>query len=87
MKASWNQAEFETLLTEFIVSCDEPFDHVESEAFQKLLRYVHAPACKELQIPGRTTVCRRIMKMGEDTIESTQKMFSVCISIELNMLK
>jgi len=38
--------------------------------------YVHHPA-PTIQIPGRNAVWRRAMKMGEDGIEVTKKMFAV----------
>ncbi|KAF8236729.1 hypothetical protein L208DRAFT_1217461, partial [Tricholoma matsutake] len=33
----WDQAKFECLLTEWIVSCDQPFDEVKEEEFVKLM--------------------------------------------------
>jgi hypothetical protein len=59
-----------------MVSCNQPFEEVERPAFRKLLNYVHMASHKPLTIPGHTTIKKHIMKMGEDTIKSTQKMFS-----------
>lgn len=75
---TWNQAEFEDILAEWIVACDQPFNQVDHPAFHALLNYVHLHARKALSIPGRTTIRKRIMKLGEDTIQSMQTMFRVC---------
>ncbi|KAJ6559622.1 hypothetical protein B0H19DRAFT_905208, partial [Mycena capillaripes] len=37
----WNQAKFESLLTEWIVATDQPFDTVEQPEFRRLLQYTH----------------------------------------------
>jgi hypothetical protein len=35
----WNQEEFERLLAEWVVVCDQPFDEVDEPAFRCLLEY------------------------------------------------
>ena len=77
LKGGFVQEEFENLLTEWIVACDQPFDEVDKQPFCKLLQYVHRPSTKSLRIPHRTAVWTRIMKMGEDTVDSVKKMFLV----------
>jgi DNA-binding LacI/PurR family transcriptional regulator len=77
IQATFDQSEFEIILAEWLVACDQPFDQVGHPAFRKLLNYVHAPARKPLSIPGRTTIRKRIMKLGQDSIESTKNMFKV----------
>jgi hypothetical protein len=68
----WNQEEFERLLSEWMVVCDQPFDEVDEPAFRRLLEYTHFRS--SLHIPHRHGMKRRIMKMGEDTVEGIKKM-------------
>jgi hypothetical protein len=68
------------MLAEWIVLTDQPFDIVDNPAFRELVTYVHHPA-PELKIPHRDAMRRRIMKLGEDTIQSTKQMFAVCTDI------
>ncbi len=42
--------------------------------------YTHHPA-STLHIPHKDAIRRRIMKMGEDTVEGTKKMFAVGVII------
>ena len=77
-KGNWDQAEFEKLLLEWMVACDQPFEEVERPEFRQLLEYTHLNS--SLHIPSRTTVQRRIMKMGEDTIEGTKELIRVCFA-------
>lgn len=74
-KENWDQAEFEKLLIEWIIACDQPFEEVERPEFQRLLEYTHVTS--GLHIPSRTTVQRRILKMGEDTVEGTKELIRV----------
>lgn len=74
---TWDQHEFEELLAQWIVACDQPFDQVEHPGFKRLLDYTYKHARKPLKIPGRHTIRTRIMKMGQDTIEETSRMFAV----------
>jgi hypothetical protein len=41
-----------------------------------MMNYVHHTG-NPLKIPGRNTIKRRVMKMGEETIEGVREMFSV----------
>jgi hypothetical protein len=61
---------------EWIVACDQPFDEVEKPEFREMLTYAHHPS-PTLKIPHRDSIKRRIMAMGQDTIESTKAMFKV----------
>jgi hypothetical protein len=72
----WDQAKFERLLTEWIVACDQPFDEVEEEEFVKLMTYARHPA-PSVKLPGREGIRRRVMKMGEETVNSIREMFAV----------
>lgn len=72
----WDQEKFEQLIAEWVVSCDQPFEEVDRPQFCKMLRYTHHPA-PELKIPHRDAIRRRIMKMGEDSVEATKEMFAV----------
>ncbi|KAJ6454441.1 hypothetical protein C8R47DRAFT_997278 [Mycena vitilis] len=74
-QGDWDQAKFESLLTEWIVATDQPFDSVEQVEFRNLLQYTHHGAT--LRIPRRDAVRTRIMKLGEDTIEGMRLMFAV----------
>ena len=76
LKGGFVQEEFENLLAEWIVACDQPFDEVDKQPFRKLLQYVHRPSTKSLRIPHHTAVWTRIMKMGKDTVD-IKKMFLV----------
>ncbi|KAF9545085.1 hypothetical protein CPC08DRAFT_396867 [Agrocybe pediades] len=73
VNASWDQAQFEALLVKWMVACDQPFEEVERPAFRALLDYTHMASRKPLQVPGRTTIKKRIMRMGEDTIAKTKE--------------
>ncbi|KIL55008.1 hypothetical protein M378DRAFT_201131 [Amanita muscaria Koide BX008] len=76
LKGEFVQDDFENLLAEWIVACDQPFDEVDKQPFRKLLVYTHRPSAKPLRIPHRTSIRARIMKMGEDTVGNVKKMFS-----------
>jgi len=72
----WDQAKFERLLTEWIVACDQPFSEVEEEEFVKLMTYARHPA-SSVDLPSWEGIRRRVMKMGEDTIDGIREMFAV----------
>ncbi|KAF7964435.1 hypothetical protein HWV62_7982, partial [Athelia sp. TMB] len=73
---NWDQKEFETRLSEWIATCDQPFDEVEKPEFRRLLEYTHTRSIP-LHIPHRGAVRKRVMKMGEDTVDGIKKMISV----------
>ncbi|KAG6893866.1 hypothetical protein C0992_008362, partial [Termitomyces sp. T32_za158] len=75
-KGAFDQGRFEELLAEWIVLCDQPFDEVDKPAFRALLEYIHRSSGKELKIPHRTTIRKRIMDMGDVTIGRIKDMFS-----------
>jgi hypothetical protein len=64
------------LLTEWIVACDQPLDEVEKPEFIRMVQYAHHSLTK-LNLPSRQGMHRRVMKLGEETIEGTQGMFMV----------
>ena len=72
----WDQAKFEQYLTEWIVACDQPFDEVENPEFVEMMNFTHHTG-GQLKIPGRNAIKRRVMKMGEDTIEGVREMLLV----------
>jgi hypothetical protein len=72
---NWDQNKFEQLLADWIVVCDQPFDEVEKPEFRQLLEYTHLRP--SLHIPHRSAVKKRIMKMGEDTINGVKEMIRV----------
>ncbi|KAF8065125.1 hypothetical protein FPV67DRAFT_1418769, partial [Lyophyllum atratum] len=72
----WDQEKFEHLIAEWIVACDQPFEEVERPEFVDMMTYAHHPA-PEIKIPGRNAIRRRVMNMGEDTVEGIRKMFEV----------
>jgi hypothetical protein len=76
-KGPWDQEKFEDLLAKWIVATDQPFFTVEEPEFRALLAYIHHPS-PNLKIPHRDAIRRRIMKMGDDTIQATKQMFMVC---------
>lgn len=74
-KGPFDQKEFERLLVEWIIACDQPFEEVERPQLRRLLEYTHH-SIKPLHVPHRTTIKTRIMKMGEDKVEDIKRMFS-----------
>lgn len=72
---AWDQKKFETLLTEWMVVCDQPFEEVDRPEFRELLAYTHFRP--SLRIPHRGTLRNRVMKMGEDTVAGVRKLISV----------
>jgi hypothetical protein len=75
---------FNTLLAEYIVACDQPFDTVEKPEFIRLMEYTHHGSTLNFNIPGRTAIKTRIMKMGEDTVAGTRQMFKVSYCTAFN---
>ncbi|KAH9160626.1 hypothetical protein EDB89DRAFT_871052 [Lactarius sanguifluus] len=72
----WDQEKFEQLLTEWIIACDQPFDEVEKPEFIAMMNATHRAASGgPLKIPKREGIKRRVMKMGEETIEGVREMF------------
>jgi hypothetical protein len=67
---------FKRYLAEWVVACDQPFEEVERPEFCRLLKYMHTGS-KLLNIPHRTALKDRIMKMGKSTVEGTQKLVKI----------
>lgn len=76
IQGPWDQETFEDLLAKWIIATDQPFHTVDEPEFRKLLAYTHH-CSPELMIPHWNAVRRRVMKMGEDSVESTKELFMV----------
>ncbi|KAF8144260.1 hypothetical protein K438DRAFT_1632044, partial [Mycena galopus ATCC 62051] len=76
-RGDFSQEVFNTLLAEYIVACDQPFDTVEKPEFIRLMEYTHHGSTLNFNLPGRTAIRTRIMKMGENTVAGTRQMFKV----------
>jgi hypothetical protein len=76
VQGPWDQDKFEQLIAEWIVTRDQPFEEVDRPEFRDMLTYAHHPA-PNLKIPHRDAIRRRIMRMGDDCLESTKVMFAV----------
>jgi hypothetical protein len=63
-------------MVEWIVACDQPFDEVEKPEFISMLQYAHHSPTN-LKLPSRDGIRRRVMKLGEETVEGTREMFKV----------
>jgi len=61
---------------EWIVACDQPFEEVERPEFIAMMNCTHHTGT-QLKIPKRDAIKRRLMKMGDESIEDVRKMFSV----------
>jgi hypothetical protein len=61
---------------EWVIACDQPFEKVERPEFVAMMKYRHHTGTS-LKIPKRDGIKRRLMKMGDDTIQDVHKMFSV----------
>lgn len=72
----WSQDKFKELLTSWVVASDQPFTEVENPEFVEMLSYVCSSATP-LEIPGRNSVKRSVMKMADEGIKETKKMFAV----------
>ena len=73
---AFDQKQFDQYLHEWKVAADQPFDATENPEFRRLLEYTHLRS--GLHIPSASTVKRRIMKLGEDTIQGIKDMIAVC---------
>ena len=78
----WDQEIFEQLVMEWVIACDQPFEEVQRPEFIAMMNYTHHSGTS-LKIPKRDGIKRRLMKMGDDTIESVRKMFLVWTHIYL----
>ncbi|THV02013.1 hypothetical protein K435DRAFT_654185, partial [Dendrothele bispora CBS 962.96] len=72
----WDQSQFEGLLVEWIVACNQPFEEVERPEFKELLTYTHHPA-STLHIPGHTTITQQVIQMSEGARETLRQVFAV----------
>lgn len=72
----WDQERFERLLTEWVITSDQPFDEVDNPTLRELLQYTHNCGQK-LHIPSRASIRRRVMKMSADSVEETKQFFKV----------
>jgi hypothetical protein len=60
------------------VACDQPFDEVEKPEFIGMLQYAYQSPTN-FKLPSRDGIRRRVMKLGEETVEGTRAMFKVGI--------
>ena len=67
---------FKRHLAEWVVACDQPFEEVERPEFRRLLEYTHMGS-KSLDIPHRSAIKDRIMKMGKNTVTGIQNLVKV----------
>jgi hypothetical protein len=58
------------------VACDQPFDEVEKPEFIEMMQYGHH-AVPNFTLPKREGVQRRVMKLGEKTINDIKGIFTV----------
>lgn len=75
----WNQEKFEELLIEWMVTCDQPFDEVEKPEFIAAMSYGRTSS--KFTLPKRDGVRRRVMKLGDETVEGIKAMFAVSLLI------
>jgi hypothetical protein len=61
---------------EWVIACDQPFEEVGRPEFIAMMNYTHHSGTS-LKIPKRDGIKRRLMKMGDDTVEDVHNMFSV----------
>lgn len=71
-------------IAKWIVACDQPFEEVDRPEFRDMLEYAHHRG--HLDIPHRDAMRSRIMKLGEDTVDSIKEMFAVSPSYFLVVL-
>jgi hypothetical protein len=76
LQEPWDQKRFEELLTRWIIACDQPFDEVEKPEFIDMMKYGHH-AVPDFNLPKREGVQRRVMKLGEKTINDIKELFAV----------
>lgn len=65
-----------------MVACDQPFDEVEKPEFIAAMSYGRNG---KFTLPKRDGVRRRVMKLGDETVEQLKKMFAVKILNYKNM--
>jgi hypothetical protein len=75
---AFDQQKFDQYLHEWVVAADQPFEATENFEFRRLLEYTHLRP--GLHIPSASTVKRRVIKMGEDTIQGIKDMIAVCLA-------
>jgi hypothetical protein len=71
----WNQGDFERLLIEWMVACDQPFEEVERPEFIAAMSYGRSSS--KFTLPKRDGVRRRVMKLGDATVQEIKDMFAV----------
>jgi hypothetical protein len=71
----------------WVIACDQPFEEVERPEFIAMMNYTNHTGAS-LKIPGRNGIKRRLIKMGDDTIEDIRKVFTVrfCPSLSYDVL-
>jgi len=69
----WDQENFEQLIAEWVVACDQPFEEVDKPEFLDMLAYTHHSS-PSLKIPHQDAIKCQIMRMGEDSVELMKEM-------------
>ncbi|KAF8812634.1 hypothetical protein BYT27DRAFT_7086466 [Phlegmacium glaucopus] len=70
----WNQGNFERLLIEWMITCDQPFDEVEKPEFIAAMSYGRLTS--KFTLPKRDGVRRRVMKLGDETVQEITALFA-----------
>jgi hypothetical protein len=58
-----------------MIVCDQPFDEVEKSEFIAAMSYGRSTS--KFTLPKQDGVRRRVMKLGDETVEEIKAMFSV----------
>jgi hypothetical protein len=58
-----------------MVACDQPFDEVEKPEFIAAMSYGRSSS--KFTLPKRDGVRRRVMKLGDETVQEIKDMFAV----------
>jgi len=76
LQGPWDQERFEQLVMEWVIACDQPFEEVQRPEFIVMMNYTHHSSTS-LKILKRDGIKQHLMKIGDETIDSVCKMFSV----------
>lgn len=73
----WDQALFERKITEWVAADDIPFAEIEKPYFRALMQYASRSA--DLKIPSPDGIRRRVLKMGDDSVDNLKQLIKVCM--------
>jgi hypothetical protein len=80
----WDQEKFKQVLTEWVITCNQPFDEVEKPEFIMMMNVTHSTS-GPLKIPKCEGIKWCMMKMGKETIEGVCEMFLVSLYLDFVM--